>query len=61
MDAVDSGEFGELSSVFWFEDKKDATTFKKNCYDYLVAYHCGWDNLDEMLGTPKFEAIKPDW
>jgi len=57
----DNGEFGDVSTDFWFEDKKEASTFKKSVFDFLLKHHSNWDNLDQMVDAPKFKAIGPDW
>lgn len=57
----DNGEFGDVSTDFWFEDKKEASTFKKAVFDFLLKHHSNWDNLDQMVDAPKFKAIGPDW
>ena len=60
VSVVDSGEFGDVSPDFWFENKKDANALKKEVFNYLKAFHSSWDNLDQMVDAPVFKAIAPD-
>tara|TARA_B100000965_G_C19523442_1_gene727605 strand:+ start:736 stop:1113 length:378 start_codon:yes stop_codon:yes gene_type:complete len=59
---VDSGESGyeEHPSAFWFEDEKSAKAFHKECHLFLKAFHCGWDNLDQMVDKPVFMKLNND-